>query len=373
VPGRLSLLALALITSQLAVAADEGWYGGLNVGQSRADVDDERIIARLLNDGFNTATLTEFEDDIGYKLYSGYRFNTNLAVEGGYFHLGEFGYMAELDPVATMRGDTRMMGLNLDLVGTLPLGDKFSAFGRVGAIYAQARDQFSGHGPVVINPFATRERDFSYKYGVGLQYDFTESFGVRVEAERYRIDDAIGSKGDIDLFSLGVVYSFGRKAPVAAAPAPAPAAVVAAPRPAAPPPPAPAPAPAPIRVTFSADALFDFNSSIVRPAGRAELDTLAADLRGVDFDTITVTGHTDRIGSAAYNRALALRRAEAVKTYLVQTAGIPAAKVATRGVNGTEPVTTMAQCGNELPRQQLITCLAPDRRVEVEVSGTRPR
>ncbi len=100
---------------------------------------------------------------------------------------------------------------------------------------------------------------------------------------------------------------------------------------------------------------------------------MAADLRGVDFDTILVTGHTDRIGSQAYNLRLSNERAVAVKDYLVRTADIAASKVSTRGVNGAEPVTTAAQCSSDLARAQLIACLAPDRRVEVEVTGTRPR
>jgi OOP family OmpA-OmpF porin len=93
----------------------------------------------------------------------------------------------------------------------------------------------------------------------------------------------------------------------------------------------------------------------------------------VQFDTIVVTGNTDRIGEPDYNLRLSNSRATAVKDYLVNSADIPAAKVTTRGVNGSEPVTTAAQCGPQLTRAQLIACLAPDRRVEVEVTGTRPR
>ena len=84
-------------------------------------------------------------------------------------------------------------------------------------------------------------------------------------------------------------------------------------------------------------------------------------------------GHTDRMGSAAYNQGLSVRRANAVRDYLVNTASIPSVSISTRGVGSSQPVTTAAQCGSQLSRAQLITCLAPDRRVEVEVSGTRPR
>ncbi|MDP3516473.1 MAG: outer membrane beta-barrel protein [Pseudohongiella sp.] len=374
-PVRLSLLALAMISCQLASAAEPGWYIGANLGESRADIDDERIVARLLSDGFRTVALRETEDQTGFKIFTGYQFNRNFAVEGGYFDLGQFSYTARMEPWAIMTGDAKMRGLNVDLVGFLPLGEKLSAFGRAGAIYAETRDRFRGYGPVIIDPFNAHKTEASWKYGAGLQYDFTDKVAMRLEAERYRFDDAIGNDGDIDLFSLGVVYRFGSTSvapvPVSAPVAAAPRAAAAAPAPA--PAPTPPPPAAPVRVTFSADSLFDFDSSVVKPAGRAELDKLAADLRGVEFDTILVTGHTDRIGSQAYNLRLSNERAIAVKDYLVRSANISASQVSTRGVNGAEPVTTAAQCGAQLTRAQLIPCLAPDRRVEVEVTGTRPR
>jgi OOP family OmpA-OmpF porin len=138
-----------------------------------------------------------------------------------------------------------------------------------------------------------------------------------------------------------------------------------------PPPPPPAPPPAPRKVTFSADSLFAFDKAVVKPEGKRELDKLAADLRGVDFDVITVTGHTDRIGSHAYNMKLSTRRAEAVKNYLVASAGIPAGRIAARGTDGSDPVTKPGDCKGKKVTKALIACLQPDRRVEVEVSGTK--
>lgn len=124
-------------------------------------------------------------------------------------------------------------------------------------------------------------------------------------------------------------------------------------------------------VTFLADSLFDFDKATVRPAGKQTLDKFAADLRGTTFDVVTVTGHTDRIGSRAYNISLSARRAEAVKTYLVDPAGIPVAKITTRGAGESEPVTKPGECKGEKATKALIACLQPDRRVEVEVSGTK--
>lgn len=365
------LLVLVLISSQFAMAADEGWYIGFNDGQSRANVDYETIVARMLNDGFTTVSLREVEKDRAYKLYAGYQFNSNIALEGGYFSLGEFGYKGNFIPVASLGATAKFSGLNLDLVGYMPISQKFSAFGRIGAIYSQATDQFTGSGPIIINPYTARNRDGNYKYGIGLQYDFSEKVAFRLEKERYLVDHdlPLSITGDIDMITLGVVLRLGNSAPVAVVPSRVePAQVVEAPPPAPPPPP-----PEPMRVSFSADALFDFDSSVVKPEGRAELDKLGADLRGIYFDTIVVTGHSDRIGSQAYNLNLSTERANVVKNYLVRSANISADMVRIRAVNGSEPVTTLAQCGNQLSRPQLIVCLAPDRRVVVEVNGTRPR
>ena len=100
--------------------------------------------------------------------------------------------------------------------------------------------------------------------------------------------------------------------PVAAAVAPA-----ATPAPATP---APAPAPAPAvasKVTFSADAFFDFDKSVLKPEGKAKLDDLASKVKGINLEVVIAVGHTDSVGSDAYNQKLSVRRAEAVKAYLV--------------------------------------------------------
>jgi len=375
--GTLGLAALAAIASPFAVADDTGWYGGVNIGQSKAKIDDARITSNLLGGGFATSSISNDDHDTGYKLFGGYKFNRNFAVEGGYFDLGRFGFTATTVPAGTLNGNIKLKGLNLDAVGILPITEKFSAFGRVGVNYAEARDSFSGTGAVNVLNSNPSKREANLKFGGGLQYDFTQSLGMRLEAERYRINDAVGSKGDIDLLSVGVVYRFGGKTPapapramapepVAAAPAPEP--VVVTPPP--PPPPVVVP-PAPRKVTFSADSLFDFGKADVKPAGKQELDKLAADLRGVDFDVIAVTGHTDRIGSHEYNMDLSTRRAEAVKAYLVESAGIPAGRIAARGTDGSDPVTKPGECKGAKASKALIACLQPDRRVEVEVSGTR--
>jgi OOP family OmpA-OmpF porin len=132
-----------------------------------------------------------------------------------------------------------------------------------------------------------------------------------------------------------------------------------------------APAPQPQRVNFSADTLFGFDTATVRPEGRAELDKFTGQLAGTTYDAITVEGHTDRKGSDAYNQTLSTERAESVKAYLVNSGKVDPAKISAVGKGESMPVTTAADCSDKLPRAQLITCLQPDRRVDVEVTGTR--
>lgn len=153
---------------------------------------------------------------------------------------------------------------------------------------------------------------------------------------------------------------------VRAAPAPepapepkaAPAPIVAAPIP------APAPAPAPVArrqaITLGADAAFDTGKADLKPDGRAKLNELAVKLRDVNFDSIAVTGYTDSIGSNAANQRLSQRRADAVKQYLVSQ-GVEAKKIQTTGRGEANPVADNKSAQGR----------ARNRRVEVEINGTR--
>lgn len=143
----------------------------------------------------------------------------------------------------------------------------------------------------------------------------------------------------------------------AAQPAPAPRAV--APQPPAPPAPKPAaPAPLPAKVTLQTDALFDFDRSVIKPEGRARLTEFAASVRGVTADVIIVIGHTDSIGSDAYNMRLGQRRAEAVRAFLISQGVRQRIDASSRGER--EPVADNRTAAGR----------AKNRRVVIEVTGT---
>ncbi|HET7776391.1 MAG TPA: OmpA family protein [Azospira sp.] len=124
------------------------------------------------------------------------------------------------------------------------------------------------------------------------------------------------------------------------------------------------------KVTLSADALFDFDKAVLRAEGKSKLDELVAKAKQINLEVIIAVGHADRIGKDAYNQKLSERRAAAVKEYLVSK-GIEANRVYTEGKGEKQPVTG-DKCGkSEKKTQALIECLQPDRRVEIEVIGTK--
>jgi len=121
-----------------------------------------------------------------------------------------------------------------------------------------------------------------------------------------------------------------------------------------------APVPTAEKVTFAADAFFDFDKATLKPDGKAKLDDLASKLNGLNLEVIIAVGHTDSVGSDAYNQKLSIRRAEAVKGYLVNK-GVDAKRVYTEGKGEKQPVATNKTAAGR----------AQNRRVEIEVVGTR--
>ena len=203
---------------------------------------------------------------------------------------------------------------------------------------AQAVDRvyaIDGRGEVVMDPFGLCWRT---------------NFWTPAAAAK----DPAGCKCDKDLLPKEVCEPKAAPAP-AAAPAAKPA--------------APAAAPAREKVTVAADALFDFNKATLRPEGKAKLDDVVAKSKQLVLEVVIAVGHADRIGSAAYNQKLSEKRAASVKDYLVSK-GIPANRIYTEGKGSKQPVTKADQCKG--PKSaKVIECLQPDRRVDIEIIGTK--
>lgn len=332
--GAIGLAGCAVMSSTAAMAVEEGWLIGINAGQAISKIDDASIRAQLLRSGLTTTALTDRDRKTAFKLFGGYKFNKYFALEGGYYDLGEFGYSATTSPLGTLNGNIKLRGVNLDAVGMLPITEKFSAFGRLGLQYAEAKDRFVSTGmvPVPSNPNPSKTAP-NYKVGAGLQYDFTHAWAMRLEGERYRIDDAVGNKGDINMLSLGLVYQFGKDAPP---PVQAPPPVVQA-----------APAPVyvivPVKIKTAEycsilDLQFEIKQDVVQRDDKEKLAVVGTFMRKYPKTTAIIEGHSDSVGTAEYNQKLSQQRAESVVSYLVDDMKIDASRLSAVGYGATMPI-----------------------------------
>ena len=195
---KLSAVGVAVLGMTVGTSAMGQWltggYVGFNAGRTSADFDDAPATTPPA-----AVTLTGEDDrEVGYKLYGGYQFHRNFAVEGGFFDLGRFDYRYAGAP-GTIAGSTRLRGLNLDLVGIMPFSDRFSAFARLGAAYTRARSDIGTTG-AFLGAGSRRENSWGPKFGLGLEYAFTPSLAVRAEWERYnRIEDPLRGRGHVDM------------------------------------------------------------------------------------------------------------------------------------------------------------------------------
>lgn len=367
VVGALGLVGLAALNTQVVVAADSGWLAGANLGQSQAEIDDARIAASLQGAGFDSTIRDDDTDFPAFKLYGGYKFNRHFALEGGYFNLGKFGYTANATvagvPAGTLTGKIKIQGLNVDAVGILPFTKNFSGFGRLGLIYAEAKDNFSSTGavPAPADPSPSK-RDLGYKAGLGLQYDITRHVGLRAELERYRINDAVGNDGDINMASLGVVVMFGGSEP-----APAPKAATPPPRVVA----------APVRekdmYCSVLDLTYEINANEIQRDDKERLKVLVTFLNKYPETTAEIQGHTDSVGSSQDNMVLSRRRAQSVVSYLVNEENIAASRLKAVGYGEERPLGDNAtEAGKRQNRRinAVITCATDFEGLRVATART---
>ncbi|MGL6165839.1 MAG: porin OmpA [Aeromonas veronii] len=322
-----TLIALALAAAGTTAQAADDWYTGVGAGWAYAhNLDDVQ--------GLDTD-----KDATALSLFGGYNFNDYYAAELGYLYAGKAGVDG---------ADFKTQGATLSGIARLPLGDIFSVFAEGGAYFNHVNG--NGNSDNGTAPLA----------GLGLTAKLSDLIDVQA---RYRYlwnlgDEQKTWESDMSVATLELVMHPNRTsyvAPVAA--------------------PAPEPVPEPVLVdknfALSSDVLFAFGKSTLKPEGVAALNTLyqqIVDVQPKDGSAVVV-GYTDRIGSDAYNLKLSEARARTVADFLVGK-GLPAGKVTIEGRGEANPVTG-TQCNSVKGKAQLISCLAPDRRVEVRVTGVQ--
>lgn len=334
----ITLLVTGLLAANAQAAGqDNTWYGGAKLGWSNFYGIDESNALTLGN---------ETNDALGAGVFGGYQINQNLGLELGYDYLGKYKYDAVKSGAAFSDEVTAQLA-QLTLKLGFPVTDNLDLYGRVGGGYGWAdtkSDVYKDDSRFVMVGALGAEYAFNLDWAARLEYQYTTPYGDR---------DDTGVRMDNGLLSLAAVYRFGQVAPVAPAPAPEPA---------------PVPVMVEKQFTLSSDVLFDFNKATLKPEASQALDSLYTQIEEArpKDGVATVIGHTDRIGSYAYNQKLSEQRAQTVANYLVGK-GIPAAKINVEGRGKSSPVTGDS-CVSKSKRE-LIVCLAPDRRVEVKVEG----
>jgi OOP family OmpA-OmpF porin len=232
----------------------------------------------------------------------------------------------------------------------------------VDALYMFSRERFRpfllvglGYAHNKVDYMGGSKDSWMANVGAGVQYLVNDTIGLQADVRQVWSEAEIGTPG-------------ASPAPVAAAePAPQPAPVAAA---------EPAPQPAPVAaaepcspktetIVIQSEALFDFDKAIIKDKSNQALDEVVAKIKEHgDVEFVLVTGHTDRIGSDAYNQKLSERRANAVKKYLAGH-GVEGARIKSEGKGESEPV---VECKDVKGRKNLIECLAPNRRVVVDAT-----
>uniref|UniRef100_UPI0025873F39 porin OmpA n=1 Tax=uncultured Pantoea sp. TaxID=218084 RepID=UPI0025873F39 len=328
-----------------AAPKDDTWYTGAKLGWSQYHDTG------YYGNGYENNDGPTHESQLGAGAFLGYQANTYLGFELGYDWLGRMPNKGNVT-----NGAFKAQGVQLAAKLSYPIADDLDVYTRLGGMVwrADSTQTNPDNGRI-----SNHDTGVSPLAAVGVEYALTKNWATRLDYQWVNnIGDAgtVGARPDNSMLSVGVSYRFGQDE--AAAP------VV-----------APAPAPAPVvetkRFTLKSDVLFTFNKSTLKPEGQQALDQLYSQLSSMDpkDGSVVVLGFTDRIGSDQYNQKLSEKRAQSVVDYLVSK-GIPANKISARGMGESNPVTGNT-CDSVKGRNALIDCLAPDRRVEIDVKGIK--
>ena len=334
----------ACLTGNALAAGEAGsWYAGAKAGWS--DYYNADVGHKVSQDSNDQTQFNLGQDNGAGGVFLGYQANSWLALEGGYDYLGNMGISSNNSSGAKMENQGLQLGVKLNL-GLTDHWDIYTRLGMMGWM-AETKNADRSDTDTGISPLAA----------LGTELAFNDDWAMRLE---YQYVANIGEGGDSGITvdngqtSLGLLYRFGgaEPVPVVAAPVPAPAPVL-----------------QPQSFNLQSDVLFAHDSATLIPAGHDAVVQLYQKLhaQGADKLHITVKGYTDSTGSDSYNQTLSTKRAQAVADVLMAE-GVQVTDIEVIGMGESSP-TTGNQCDGIKSRNELITCLAPDRRVVVEVSG----
>ena len=308
-----------------AAAQDNTWYVGGKAGWSNFYGVDYNA---QVEDLFDATRVNENSDDLGLGLFAGYQVNRNLAVELGYDWLGKYQVDKHYSGNGVdfaLDGEAKAQMVQATMKIILPATSALDIYGRLGGAYAWTESSLNvrasdGTSSLSESHEGNKYHGAAFVGALGVEYAIDKDWAARLEYQyttplgKDSLDES-GIEMDNGLLSVGMLYRFGQIGDEPVAPTPAPE-------------PAPAPAPVLVEKQFSldSDVLFEFNKATLKPAASQALDNLFAQILAANpkDGVATVIGHTDRIGSDAYNQKLSERRVNAVKAALME-----------RGVDGT--------------------------------------
>ncbi|MBR7780228.1 outer membrane beta-barrel protein [Undibacterium rugosum] len=186
------------------------WYLTGSIGQQSADIDHARINSRLQQDsGVSVRSITDDHQATSYKLGAGYALMQNLGLEVGYVDLGKQNFTATTKPDGSLTGQRSVQALNFDVIGNYAFKPALHGFARLGLSYAKVNDSFTREGAVLRVSDGGTSNAVNLHAGLGVQYEFSPAWAVRLEAERYLAKNVAESTQPINLISLGLVWRFG--------------------------------------------------------------------------------------------------------------------------------------------------------------------
>lgn len=205
----LSIIALfaACANAVPVFAADSNFYGVFSLGRAKLDADPSAVDAYNLRRGFTSSATSTSTGTGSGKAQLGYNLGKTFALEGGYAYLGKANFVS-ITNAGTIGGNKDASAFNLDLVGKLPINDKFSVLGRFGGYYWKTRSDMPN--AVTLGNATVNDNGFDFKVGAGIQYDFTPGFGLRGEFERFNGVGKSETSGDskVNQLTVGAVLKF---------------------------------------------------------------------------------------------------------------------------------------------------------------------